>query len=81
MNKTLIKETLQTNGWKEIELLLNEEINKLSDVTDINKTGSVDDIGKRTLARGEAVTTIRKFLTKLKKIEMEEPPKKKTNYK
>jgi|AntRauTorckE6833_2_1112554.scaffolds.fasta_scaffold87759_3 hypothetical protein len=78
LNKEEIKSTLKSKGWEDIELLIQEEKQKIRDTMDIdvdNKT-SADKVAIRVQAKNEAFKAFERFFKRLKNIERENPQRK-----
>lgn len=78
LNKEAIKSTLRSEGWAEIELLIQEEKQKIRDTMDIdvdNKTPA-DKVAIRVQAKNEAFKAFERFFKRLKNIERENPQRK-----
>jgi len=75
-----IKPILKTQGWKEIRSLFLKRIEKLNDVDTIDCGIGVEEIGKKVIARSEAVKLLKNFLHELENIEAQKDKKDKTLY-
>jgi hypothetical protein len=78
LNKEEIKSTLKSKGWEDIELLIQEEKQKIRDTMDIdvdNKTPA-DKVAIRVQAKNEAFKAFERFFKRLKNIERENPQRK-----
>jgi|GEM_PF-5437273 hypothetical protein len=78
LNKEAIKSTLKSKGWEDIELLIQEEKQKIRDTMDIdvdNKTPA-DKVAIRVQAKNEAFKAFERFFKRLKNIERENPQRK-----
>jgi hypothetical protein len=78
LNKEAIKSTLKSEGWEDIELLIQEEKQKIRDTMDIdvdNKTPA-DKVAIRVQAKNEAFKAFERFFKRLKNIERENPQRK-----
>ena len=72
MNEALIKEVVLSKGWQEVERVLRSEFDKIE--VDANK--SINEIGKRYLARKLAKKHLDDALTLMNRVKNKEIKKK-----
>jgi hypothetical protein len=64
-----IKNTLKSPGWANIELMIEEEMNDLKDVTDMaTNHKTAQELGIEVIARQQGVKMIKKLFDKIRKL-------------